>query len=153
MSPKHTTQSYAVQKVLTVETKNSDFPVVKITNHIDSAKFARQFYGDDLVLYESFFLIFLNSALQTVAWAKISQGGVVGTVVDTKIVCKYAVDSLAQSVILVHNHPSGNLKSSGADREITRKIIDALENFDVAVKDHIILTESSHLSMLEEGTL
>jgi DNA repair protein RadC len=74
-------------------------------------------------------------------------------VVDTKIVCKYAVDSLAQSVILVHNHPSGNLKSSGADREITRKIIDALENFDVAVKDHIILTESSHLSMLEEGTL
>jgi len=153
MSPKPTKQSYAVQKVLVVKTKNSDFPVVKIISSIDSANFARQFYGDDLVLYESFFLIFLNSGLQTIAWAKISQGGVIGTVVDSKIVCKYAVDSLANSVILVHNHPSGNLKSSVSDRELTQKITDALELFDVRVKDHIILTESSHLSMKEEGTM
>jgi len=148
-----TNSSFASQKVLGVQTKNSDFPVVKISKPSDSADFARQFYGDDLVLYESFFLILLNRALHTIAWAKISQGGVIGTVVDTKIICKYAVDCLASSVVLVHNHPSGNLRPSGADKEITQKIIDALELFDVRVVDHIILTETSFLSMSEENLL
>jgi len=144
---------YASLRRITSVAETSPFEQVKIQNPWASVEYARQFYHEDLVLYESFFIIMLNRANKTIAYAKISQGGVSATVVDPKIVCKLAVDSLCSGVILVHNHPSGNTDASPQDKELTKKISQALSYLDIDVIDHIILTEDSFLSFREEGLL
>jgi DNA repair protein RadC len=124
----------------------TDFPKMKIKDANDSAEFIKQFYQGDIEIYESFFLLLLNNANQTIGYAKISQGGVTSTVVDVKIIAKYVVDSLATNIILAHNHPSGNLNPSTADINITAKIKEAMKFFDVTVLDHIILTADGFYS-------
>jgi DNA repair protein RadC len=146
---------YATSRVLKVmesDTANS-FEAVKITHSRMSADFIRQFYGDDIEIFESFFIVLLNRQNMTIGWAKISQGGVAGTVVDPIVVAKYAVDTLASSVILAHNHPSGNRTPSPQDKELTRRITKGLELFGIRVLDHIILTKDSYLSMQDEGLM
>ena len=133
--------------------EKTDFSRVKICNSKDAAKFARQFYSDDLGIYESLFLITLNNANNTTGYVKISQGGITGTIVDTRIICKYALDNLSASVILVHNHPSGTLKPSRQDKDITNRVKKALSLFDIKVLDHIILTEETHYSFMDENLL
>jgi DNA repair protein RadC len=142
-----TTKLYELKKIQT------DFPKIKIKSSKDSADFIRQFYGDDIEIYESFFLLLLNRANDTIGYAKISQGGIYGTVVDVKIIAKYAVDSLASAVILAHNHPSGTLSPSAQDIEITKKIKQALSLLEINVLDHIILTSDNYYSFLDEGMM
>jgi DNA repair protein RadC len=146
---------YATNRVLKVmesDTANA-FEAVKIANSGMSADFIRQFYLDDIEIFESFFIVLLNRQNMTIAWAKISQGGVAGTVVDPIVVAKYAVDTLSSSVILAHNHPSGNLNPSQADKDLTKRITQGLELFGIRVLDHIILTKDSYLSMQDEGLM
>lgn len=131
----------------------TDFPKEKITSSIKSAEFIKQFYSDDIGIFESFFILLLNRNNQTIGYSKISQGGITGTVVDVKIIAKYVVDSLASGVVLAHNHPSGNLQPSKADLNITKRIKNALELLDTKVLDHIILTEESYYSFIDEGIL
>lgn len=132
----------------------SDFPNVKITCSNDAYEVIRQFYGDDLGIFESFFILLLNRANNTIGYAKISQGGISGTIIDVKIIAKYAIDCLASGIILAHNHPSGNLTPSSADIDITRKITEVLKLMDVQVLDHIILTENNGItSMADDGLL
>jgi len=119
----------------------------------DSAKFARQFYHEDIEIYESFFIMLLNRRNAIESYVKISQGGIVGTVVDVKLIVKYVVDSLASGVILVHNHPSGNLHPSKHDISLTKKIISAMTFFDCQVLDHIILTTDSYTSFADDNIL
>lgn len=138
---------------ISLKRKKSDYKKVKISRSQDANKYSRQFYHDDLTIYESFFIILLNQSNNTIGYAKISQGGVAGTVVDPKLVAKYAIDSLAKSVILVHNHPSGNLKASEADKKVTNKINKVLNLFDCQVLDHIILTETEYLSFADSSLL
>jgi DNA repair protein RadC len=145
---------YAAERVLRVEkVTNNSFEAIKVKSSGDAARFARQFYGDDLEIFESFFLILLNRQHKTIGWVKISQGGVAGTVVDTIIIAKYAIDTLASAVILVHNHPSGNLQPSNADRQITRSAKEGLALFNISVVDHVILTVDSHYSFADSGDL
>lgn len=144
---------YATNRVLKVmesDTANA-FEAVKITNPGMSADFIRQFYLDDIEIFESFFIVLLNRQNMTIGWAKISQGGVAGTVVDPIVVAKYAVDTLSSSVILAHNHPSGNRTPSPQDKDLTKRITKGLELFGIRVLDHIILTKDSYLSMQDEG--
>ena len=131
----------------------TDFLKAKITRSDDAQKFARQFYFDDLTIYESFFIILLNNANNTIGYAKISQGGVGGTIADPQLIAKYAIESLCKGVILVHNHPSGSKNPSTADKKITKKIQATLKIFDCRVLDHIIITEESYLSFGDEGIL
>lgn len=119
--------------------KDGTMPAVKCTTSKAAADYARAFYGDDIEIYESTFIILLNHASNTIGWAKISQGGVASTIVDVKIVCKYAIDALASGVIFVHNHPSGVLRSSVMDDNLTRKLKEALAICDVRLLDSIIL--------------
>jgi DNA repair protein RadC len=142
-----TTSLYELRK------SQSDFPKQKIQSSSEAASFINQFYGDDLTIFESFFLLLLNQQNQTIGYAKISQGGITGTIVDVRIVAKYVVDSLATGIILAHNHPSGQLKPSEADIRITKKIKNAMELFDVSVFDHIILTEDSYYSFADNNAL
>ena len=131
----------------------SNFEKVKIISSNDAFKVIKQFYFDDIDIFESFFILCLNRNNQTIAYAKISQGGVAGTVVDIKLIAKYAIDCLASGVILAHNHPSGNLKPSNEDLAITKKVKEGLKILDIPVLDHLILTSQGYLSFGDEGIL
>lgn len=140
-----TIKKYELKKLET------EFPRVQITCSKVAADFIREFYADDIGIFESFFILLLDQNNTTVGYAKISQGGIAGTVVDKTIVAKYAVDSLARGVVLAHNHPSGNLKPSEADVTITRDIKAGLDLFGITVLDHIILTETAYTSLADDG--
>jgi DNA repair protein RadC len=140
-------------KITAVPTKDSNLVAKKITSPNESADYARMFFHEDIVLYESFFIILLDRGNYTKAWAKISQGGVSGTVVDIKIIAKYIVDTLASGVILVHNHPSGNTTPSENDKKITDKIQNACKYLDCSLLDHIILTKDSYFSFAKNGLI
>ena len=140
-------------KYLELRKNQTEFPRVKITSSEDSYKFIKQFYSDDIGIFESFFLLLLDRSNTTIGYAKISQGGVSGTYVDLKIIAKYAVDFLASNVILAHNHPSGQLKASEQDIEITKKAKEGLKMLDINVLDHIILTEESYYSFSDNNNI
>ena len=131
----------------------TDFPIKQITSSRESYEFIKQFYQDDIEIYESFFLLLMNRNNKTIGYAKISQGGITGTVVDVRIIAKYVVDSLATAIILAHNHPSGNTNPSQADIKLTQQVKDAMKLFDVQVLDHIILTAENYLSFADGGYL
>ena len=102
---------------------------------------------------EEFWILLLNRSNRFIGRVCISTGGVSGTVVDAKVIFKKAIESLASSVILCHNHPSGNLRPSQADIDITRKLKRAGESLDIAVLDHLIIADSGYYSFADEGKL
>lgn len=138
-------------KRFTIKKNATRFESFKITNSADCNKAGKPFFGSDIGVFESFMVLMIDRANNTVGYAKISQGGIVGTVVDVKIIAKYCLDSLCSAVVLFHNHPSGNLKPSETDKIITKRIQEALKLIDVVVLDHIILTEASFYSFADNG--
>ena len=103
--------------------------------------------------HEVFAVLFLNRANKINHFEIISNGGITGTVADPRIILKKALDEDAVSLILCHNHPSGSLKPSRADEELTFKIKEAAKYFDIKVLDHIIVSESGYYSFADEGIL
>ncbi len=103
--------------------------------------------------HEEFWILLLNRSNGVIAKERISMGGISGTVVDAKLIFKKALDVLACSIILCHNHPSGNLKPSQADIDITRKLKGAGENLEISVLDHLIISEMGFYSFADEGIL
>lgn len=142
-----TVSEYKLSKV------KSEFERVKITSPTDSANFIRKFYSDDIGIFESSFILLLDRSNHTIGYAKISQGGIAGTVVDVRIIAKYAIDSLASAVVLAHNHPSGNLKPSQADEKLTKQVFEGLKILEVQLLDHIILTETDFYSFGNDGKI
>jgi len=140
-------------KKFDLKATDSEFTKVKITTSESAEKFIRQFYGDNLEIFESFFILLLNRSNETIGYAKISQGGIVGTVVDKKILLKYVVESLASGIILAHNHPSGNTNPSQADLNITKDLQQLCRLVDSEVLDHVILTADSFYSFADNGKL
>ncbi|MBD79474.1 MAG: hypothetical protein CL840_11195 [Crocinitomicaceae bacterium] len=102
------------------------------------------------ISYEEFWILLLNRGNKVIKLEKISTGGITGTVADTKIILKSAVDHMASSIILVHNHPSGNCQPSQSDISITKKIKEAGKLLDVSVIDHIIIAENNYYSFADE---
>lgn len=103
--------------------------------------------------HEEFWVLFLNNSNKVIYKTQISKGGITGTVVDTRIIYKTALEHNATSLILCHNHPSGVLQASDADKQITRKLKEAGKQLDVLVLDHVIVTEKSYFSFADEGIL
>lgn len=103
--------------------------------------------------HEEFWILILNRANKVMAREQISLGGVAGTVVDAKVVFRKAIEGMASSIILVHNHPSGNLQPSQQDIDLTKKLKKAGETLDIAVLDHLIVTESGYFSFADESLL
>ncbi|MFC4817466.1 RadC family protein [Flavobacterium sp. GCM10023249] len=103
--------------------------------------------------HEEFWVLYLNNSNKVIYKSQISKGGITGTVVDTRLVFKMALEHHATSVVLVHNHPSGKLQASEADKQITKKLIEAGKHLDILVLDHIIVTEKSYFSFADEGLL
>lgn len=103
--------------------------------------------------HEEFWVILLNRANVVMKKESISSGGVAGTVADPKIIFKKALEQLASSIILVHNHPSGNIKPSAADISLTKKMKEAGQFLDLPILDHIIFTDNDYYSFADEGLL
>lgn len=102
-------------------------------------------------LYEEFKVIYLNRHNNVLGVYTISRGGIAGTVVDPKLVFAVALKVAASSLILVHNHPSGNLQPSEADKSITNRLKQAGELLEVNVLDHVIISDSSYYSFSDEN--
>lgn len=103
--------------------------------------------------HEEFWILYLNNSNKVIEKFQISKGGITGTLVDVRITLRKALEVGAVSIILVHNHPSGNLKASEADKQLTWKLKTASESLDIKVLDHIIVTEKSYLSFADEALL
>ena len=103
--------------------------------------------------HEVFVVVFLNRANRINHYEIISEGGITGTVADPRIILKKALEEDAVSIILCHNHPSGNLLPSKADEDLTYKIKEAAKYFDIKVLDHIIVSEEGYYSFADEGIL
>lgn len=102
---------------------------------------------------EVFAVVFLNSANKINHFEIISEGGITGTIADPRIILRKALEHDAVSIILCHNHPSGSLHPSRADKELTRKIKEAAKLFDIHLLDHIIVSEEGYFSFADEGDL
>lgn len=103
--------------------------------------------------HEEFWVLLLNRSNTIISKHQISSGGVSGTVADPKIIFKTALDKLASSIILIHNHPSGNLKPSEADLRLTSKMKESGTLLEIPVLDHLIITDSAYYSFADEGKI
>lgn len=123
----------------------------KITCSQDIYELMKPELQDEQIEY--FYLILLSRSNQVLKKHLISQGGTAGTVVDTKLVFKAALEHLAQSMILVHNHPSGNLKPSEQDKRLTERMVKVGRELDLPVLDHVIFTDVGYFSFADEGMI
>ncbi|MDP9229228.1 MAG: DNA repair protein RadC [Bacteroidota bacterium] len=117
----------------------------------DVAKYLQTLLRD--YKHEVFAVLFLNRANKINHFEIISEGGITGTVADPRIILKKALQEDAVSIILCHNHPSGSIKPSKQDEELTLKIKEAAKYFDIKVIDHIIVSEDGYFSFADEGIL
>lgn len=136
-----------------LKVNQSDLPQMKINGSSDAYEYIKQFYSDDIHIYESSFVLMMNRNNTVIGYAKISQGGVTGTVVDTKIVLKYVIDSLSTAFIIAHNHPSGNMKPSEEDKRLTKRLKEICGYIDCQMLDHLILTSESYYSFADNFDL
>ena len=105
------------------------------------------------LMHEEFWVLLLNRANRVMSKVMISKGGLAGTVADPKMIFHHALLNQASAMILVHNHPSGNLQPSQADRDITKKLRNAGDFLDLPVLDHLIVTEAGFFSFADEGII
>jgi DNA repair protein RadC len=101
--------------------------------------------------HEEFWIIYLNNSNKVIHKSQLSKGGITGTVADIRMIFKLAFEYHATSIILCHNHPSGKLKASECDIQLTKKIKDAGNVLDVKVLDHVIITETGYYSFIDNG--
>jgi DNA repair protein RadC len=122
---------------------------------MNSAEAVYQYLGPGLadLDHEVFCVLFLNRNHELKAEKQLFEGGVNATVIDTRIIFREAVNHLASSIILVHNHPSGNLNPSQPDRNITRKCQEAGKLFDIPVLDHVIISSRGYYSFANSGEM
>jgi DNA repair protein RadC len=123
----------------------------KVTSSRDAFEIFNSLMGD--LPYEEFWILLLSKANGILKKVRISEGGVSGTVVDPKKIYKIAIDHHASSLILGHNHPSGNIQPSEADQRLTKKIKECGILLDIAVLDHIIIGDDRFYSFADEGSL
>ncbi|MDJ1497646.1 JAB domain-containing protein [Cytophagaceae bacterium DM2B3-1] len=102
---------------------------------------------------ESFYALFLSRSNQVISYYRVSEGGLAGTVADVKLIFQAALGCNASSVIVAHNHPSGNLKPSHADKDLTDKICQAGKILELPLLDHLILSSEGYFSFADEGLL
>ena len=123
----------------------------KIGSSRDAFELLQPIMGD--LEHEEFWIIYLNNSNKVLHKAQLSKGGITGTLVDVRIIMRQALELGAVALILAHNHPSGTLKPSTADKQITQKIKFAGEALDIRVLDHLIVTQKTYLSFADDKLL
>jgi DNA repair protein RadC len=127
----------------------------KIRQSADAAIILQDIYqkAGNIGIVESMYALFVNRSNQIIGYAKLSEGGIAGTVLDNTILFKYAVNCLASGIFLAHNHPSGNLNPSEADKKVTRSAVQAGQIMKIPILDHLIMTEGSYFSFADDGLI
>ncbi|MBX9886690.1 MAG: JAB domain-containing protein [Flavobacteriaceae bacterium] len=126
--------------------------LMKITSSRDAYNiFKRVFNADTFDWCEEVLILCLNNSNKVIGFHKVSSGGMTGTIVDVRMIFTTALNCLATSLIIAHNHPSGTLQPSEADKMITKKIKEAGEFLDIKLLDHLIITDESFFSFIDEG--
>jgi DNA repair protein RadC len=123
----------------------------KITSSKDVAHLMQPVIGD--LEHEEFWVLFLNNSNKVVAKSQISKGGLTATIVDIRLVFKRALELASVGIIVCHNHPSGKLQPSIADKQLTQKIKEAGTTLDIKLLDHLIITEKEYFSFADENLL
>jgi DNA repair protein RadC len=139
-----------IQVSYSLKVKAKNRPVV--TSSKDSYDIFIRFF-DNIEYTEKMYAMFLNRANRVLGIRMISSGGIAGTVCDPKNVFQVALKANASSIIICHNHPSGNLQPSEADTTFTRKFKEAGKFLDLPLLDHLIATEDSYFSYADQGLL
>ncbi len=135
-----------------VNVKVSERPQIKSSK--DCEEVFRNYWDDGKIeLLEEFKVLFLNRSHRVLQMMAVSSGGITGTIADPRIILAAALRLGSCSIVLCHNHPSGSLKPSRADEELTQKIKQAAMYHDISVLDHVILTSEGYCSFAEEGLL
>lgn len=133
------------------EFKLSELP--KVVTSKDAEQQFKALWSDKIQYIEEMVILLLNRANKVLGFTKISTGGTTGTVVDTKVIFQTALKANAHSLILAHNHPSGNLNPSEADIKITKNIREAGKLMDISLVDHLIITDEGYYSFADEGMI
>ncbi|GAA4948843.1 DNA repair protein RadC [Algibacter agarivorans] len=123
----------------------------KITSSISVFELMQPVIGE--LQHEEFWIIYMNNSNKVIQKNQLSKGGITGTLVDVRLVLKNALEVGATGLILAHNHPSGTLKPSEADKQITQKLKVASQSLDIKVLDHLIITEKAYFSFADESLL
>ena len=123
----------------------------KITGSADVFTLMHPILSD--LSHEEFWILILNRSNRVIDKRKISQGGITGTVTDIRIILKMAIENLATSIILCHNHPSGNLQPSDADISVTRRLKDSTALMDISLLDHLIIAGKGYFSFADENII
>ncbi|TAH44104.1 MAG: JAB domain-containing protein [Bacteroidetes bacterium] len=131
--------------------ESSQDKVEKISSSKDVVSIFQPLLGD--LLHEEFWILFLNRANRIIGKQQISMGGMSGTVADPRMIFKSALDKKALAIILCHNHPSGNTQPSEADLSLTKSLHSAGKILEIAVLDHVIITQSGFYSFADEGNI
>jgi DNA repair protein RadC len=124
---------------------------VKITSSNVAYKILQKRLSD--LPHEEFWILILNRANQVVKEEYLSKGGISGTVVDVRLICKAAIENNASALVIAHNHPSGQLTASEQDKSITKKLKEALKTFEIALLDHLIIGDQQYYSFADDGIL
>lgn len=141
-----------VELIYKSKIKASERPT--ISSSADAAKILKLLWEEGkLELVEQFKILFLNRSNKVICLYNLSTGGITGTVADPRLIFTAALKANAVAILLAHNHPSGSLKPSRADEELTQKIKSAGAFLDIKVLDHIILAEDAYFSFADEGLL
>jgi DNA repair protein RadC len=125
----------------------------KITCSKDAAHIFNEIFKDCMQHHEEFYVMLLNRGNKVLGVSCISKGGIAGTVVDVKIILQTALKTNASSLIVSHNHPSGNLVASREDIKVTEKLKNACQLLDLSLLDHLIISDEEYLSLADEGML
>ncbi|MCZ6595348.1 MAG: DNA repair protein RadC [Bacteroidetes bacterium] len=123
----------------------------KVTSSESVFELLQPIIGD--LPHEEFWVVYLNNANKVLQTQQLSKGGITGTIVDVRLTMKTALQLGAVGIILAHNHPSGTLKPSNADKQLTTKLKTAGESLDIKVLDHLIITEKAYFSFADEQLL
>jgi len=123
----------------------------KVTSSADVSKVLKEIWSNQIETREEFIVLLLDRSNNILGYHVLSSGGITGTVADIRLLFGVALQSLATSVIVAHNHPSGNLSPSQADIALTKKIKEAGEIMSITLLDHIIITKGGYLSFQDEG--
>ncbi len=126
---------------------------IKISSSTCVAKMFRSIWSDHLELREEFNILLLNRANHVLGWFNVSVGGTSATVIDPKLIFSVALKCNASGIILAHNHPSGNLKPSDSDLELTKKLKKGGDLLEIRILDHLIISTESFFSFADEGIL
>ena len=125
--------------------------ITKITSSQDVFELLQPKMGD--LEHEEFWIVYLNNSNKVLQTAQLSKGGITGTLVDVRLVMRQDLELGAVALILAHNHPSGTLKPSNADKQITQKLMSAAKALDLKVLDHVIITQIAYFSFADEQIL